>query len=77
MNRAQRRCLVGGLALVVLMSLFPPLGHQSRTYGKVDFDHYGFITENMLIDQSRLMIGYVAVACVTGCLLFLLQDRPK
>ena len=84
MNRAQRRCLWGGIIAIGLLGLYPPWvqtffrAHMTRPVG------YSFIFRppsvqfgGVEIDGTRLLIEWFVVSLVTGLLVWQLGHRGK
>lgn len=88
MNRRQTTCLWAGIAVFVLMGLFPPWyvppsstprsrDNYIQPVGWADFHRYQFFfTKNPgPIDMPRLVIQWIIVAVVTGGLMLTFRRK--
>jgi len=88
MNKKQKNCLWIGIAVIVLMGLFPPVAKRGRilvdrygdTYGnRTTSVKYEFIlnTSSQVV-LSNLIAQWIIVSAITGGLIYTLKDKkPK
>jgi len=72
MSTTQLKVLWIGIAIFVLMGLFPPL-----EYPRYDIIPYGFILSRRDMSLSRLFIQWIIVAILTGGLIYSLKIDPE
>lgn len=89
MNRKQKNCLWIGIAVIVLMGLFPPVAKRARslvdgygkTYGEKNRTYvaYDFIFDTRApVVLSNLITQWVIVSAITGGLIYTFKDKkPK
>jgi hypothetical protein len=82
MNRKQKKCLWVGIAVFILMGLFPPWYSYSsiRGYNSLIYHSYGYgflliPPEGRSIDTHRLYVQWSMVGVVTGGLILTFGDR--
>ncbi len=91
MNDKQKKCLWAGIALIVVMGLFPPWVVESREVNRLGYDRgyeYKYTTESgpyswigsppsraKFVDLYRLGIQYFVVAVVIAALFITLRDK--
>ena len=77
MNRKQKICLWIGIAVIVLMGLFPPVSiFEAGRYAYRDIE-YRFLlnTGGGLVALSNLLLQWAVVAVITGGLIIPLQTK--
>ena len=75
MNLKQMICLWTGIAVIVLMGLFPPI---ITSHSDFLSDYYGFLlTARFNIEFGKLLIQWCMVAFVTGGLICTLKDKKS
>lgn len=83
MNRKQKFCLWIGIAVIVLMGIFPPVQRTTRTfeiYGNGETYEtigYGFIlaTGGGIVVFSNLLVQWIVVSIITGGLIYAFRDK--
>ena len=79
MNRKQRKCLWIGIAVFVLMGLFPPCYGPGRGESAYTFLFLPLIEGDTYwrIDMHRLCVQWAIVAVLTGRLLLTFHEKKK
>ena len=89
MNKKQKNCLWIGIAVIVLMGLFPPVAKRGRilvdgygkTYGENNKTYvaYDFIFDTGApVVLSNLIVQWIIVSAITGGLIITFKDKkPK
>jgi len=83
MNKKQKNCLLIGIAVIVLMGIFPPNLH-SRTgtrvgggRGTYTYIAYDFIFDAGVVALSNLITQWVVVSAITGGLIIIFKDKKS
>lgn len=79
MNKKQERLLWVGIAIIVLMGIFPPVMLSETDGGGYCGEGNGFIfnISDVRVDAPQLFVQWVMVAVVTGGLFVTFKDRKK
>lgn len=86
MNRNQKKCILVGILIIVLMGLFPPIGIQANMYPfdsersmVIDYNFFTRTIENFRpILIGHLIVQWVIVSVITIGLIVTLKDKkPK
>jgi len=79
MNLKQKICLWVGIAVIVVMGIFPPLVISIQ--GAIEQQGYGFILippeKYCHINTSRLYVQWIMVAVVTGGFIVTFKDKKN
>ncbi len=76
MNKNQRLALIGGVAAITIMLLFPPF-HLVRQEGTLNMG-YQFIGDGgyAVVNIWQLLAQWIVVSLIAGLAWYLLKDRP-
>lgn len=88
MNKKQRICLWIGIAVIVLMGIFPPVQRTHRSFGLELYGNgndetyettigYGFIlaTGDGAVVFSNILVQWIVVSIITGGLIYAFRDK--
>jgi len=83
MNKKQKYCILIGIAVIVLMGIFPPNLHSRTAYrvgggrGISTYVAYDFIFTGGPVVLSNLITQWVVVSAITGGLIIIFKDKKS
>ena len=88
MNKKQKICLWIGIAIIVLMSLFPPWFYTHARITEVQTNAgyhfllipplpYDKVGSGIRLDTSRLFVQWVVIAIITSGLIVTFKDKKE